>query len=223
MNYKHSCVVDSAGNYKTFVLVLLIQNEDGTVTPKIQSYALNPGDELLDAPPPCKFIKPRLEVTAWIEAATPEEIAEWEADHPNPFPITLDSVKTAKLAELGQACKETIHSGMDVGDLHYALTSDDQDNINGLISMVAQGAPSVPYHADGETCRPYSATEFAAVASAAMAFKIHHTTLCNHLNVWVRRCVSIDEVQAITYSSPLPDDLQANFDMIVGAANAQSN
>ena len=32
MNYKHSCVVDANGAYKTFVLVLLEQSKEGETT-----------------------------------------------------------------------------------------------------------------------------------------------------------------------------------------------
>ena len=87
MEYKHSCVVNAKNQYKGIVLVLL---ENG----QIQDYNLLEGESLVDAAPPAMrpyagavgFISPRwdADASAWVEAATEEEIAVWEAEHPAP-------------------------------------------------------------------------------------------------------------------------------------------
>ena len=46
-----------------------------------------------------------------------------------------------------------------------------------------------------------------AMARAATAHKLYHTTYYNHLAAWVRRCESAEEVSAITYGAELPEDL----------------
>lgn len=92
MNYKHCCVVGADGAYKTFVLVLLEQGEDGETVENVQHYKLAEGEQLVDANPPAMrpyagaagFIAPRWNGRAWTEAATDEEIAAWEAEHPAP-------------------------------------------------------------------------------------------------------------------------------------------
>ena len=38
MNYKHCCVVDANGAYKTFILVLLEQGESGETIESVQGY-----------------------------------------------------------------------------------------------------------------------------------------------------------------------------------------
>ena len=94
MDYKHSCVIDAQNFYKTFVLVLLVENEEGQQEEKIQYYTLQDGEQLVDTAPPVMrpyagaagFISPKwdADAAAWVEAASAEEIAAWEAVHPAP-------------------------------------------------------------------------------------------------------------------------------------------
>lgn len=89
MDYKYCCVVDADGAYKTFVLVLLEQDEE-----RVQYYTLQDGEQMVDANPPAMrpyagatgFVSPRWddETEAWTEGASAEEIAAWEAEHPAP-------------------------------------------------------------------------------------------------------------------------------------------
>lgn len=52
MKYKHCCVVGLYGVYKTFVLVLLEQGEDGKTVERVQNYKLAYDEELIDVHPP---------------------------------------------------------------------------------------------------------------------------------------------------------------------------
>lgn len=90
MNYKHCCVVSADGAYKTFVFVLPEEGEDAKTVEIIQHYKLAEGEQLIDTKPlvmrpyagAAGFIKPRWDSIEWIEVATDEEIAAWEAEHP---------------------------------------------------------------------------------------------------------------------------------------------
>ena len=106
MEYKHSCVVNAKKQYKGIVLVLL---ENG----QIQDYNLLEGESLVDTAPPAMrpyagavgFISPRwdADASAWVEAATEEEIAVWEAEHPapeKPEPTPTVEELQAKIAAL---------------------------------------------------------------------------------------------------------------------------
>ena len=79
----------------------------------------------------------------------------------------VEQVRAAKLQEIGLACSAAIYAGIDVGGSHYSLTEHDQTEIMAQYTVVKEGAPAVPYHADGELCRMYPAEEFAALAQAA--------------------------------------------------------
>lgn len=88
------CVVDADGFYKIFVTVQTEQGTDETLTETVLGYKLKEGEQLLDAQPPLTkahaggtgFVKPRWDedTAAWVEGATAEELAAWEAAHPAP-------------------------------------------------------------------------------------------------------------------------------------------
>lgn len=105
MNYKHSCVVDAKFIYKTLVLVLLTQADQGEEQEwKVQNYTLAEGEQLIDTAPPIMrpytgeagLVTPRWDAvaSAWVEGATEEEVAAWEAEHP--APELPESVPTAE-------------------------------------------------------------------------------------------------------------------------------
>ena len=104
MNYKHLCVIDAQNLYKTFVLVLHVENEEHQQEEQIQHYEMLEGEMLVDTVPPTMrpyagaagFIRPKWDAaaSAWVEGATEEEVAAWEAEHP--APELPESVPTAE-------------------------------------------------------------------------------------------------------------------------------
>ena len=113
MNNKQSCVIDAQGMYVTFVLIHMVENEDGQAEEIIQYYALQDGDRLVDTTPPTMrpyagatgFICPMwdADASAWVEAATEEEIAAWEVEHPapkKPEPVPTVEELQAKITAL---------------------------------------------------------------------------------------------------------------------------
>ena len=105
MEYKRSCVVDTNAIYKTLVLVLLVQVDQGNDQEWVaQNYTLAEGERLIDATPPTMrpyagaegLVTPRWDAaaSAWVEGATEEEVAAWEAEHP--APELPESVPTAE-------------------------------------------------------------------------------------------------------------------------------
>ena len=107
MDYKHCCVIDAQNRYKTLVLAVNEPDESGDAQEKIQYYTLLEGERLIDAAPPVirpyagadGFIKPVWEGSEWMESATNEEIAAWEAEHPAP-PSPTPSREQQGLADI---------------------------------------------------------------------------------------------------------------------------
>lgn len=81
MGYRYSCVIDRTGYYKGLVMIQTEGEEE-----RVQHYVLGPGERLLDASPPGNMARPKWDGSGWIEGATAEEIAKWEAAHPIPGP-----------------------------------------------------------------------------------------------------------------------------------------
>ncbi|MDE6260924.1 MAG: hypothetical protein K2M42_08730 [Oscillospiraceae bacterium] len=135
----------------------------------------------------------------------------------------VEQVRAAKLQEISAACNAAITAGCDVtltdgSTGHISLTAEDQINLSTATQAVGQGAAGYPYHLDGQLCTLYPAADIVAMAQAATAHKLYHTTYYNHLSAWVRRCETVEEVAAVTYGAELPEDLAANMAEILAAA-----
>lgn len=140
----------------------------------------------------------------------------------------LEVVQSAKLTELSAACNASITAGCDVAlsdcsTGHISLTAEDQINLTNAAAAVEGGAEAYPYHLDGQLCALYQAADIMTMAQAATAHKLYHTTYYNHLAAWVRRCETVEEVQAITYGVELPDDLAENMAAILAAAGGAAD
>lgn len=133
----------------------------------------------------------------------------------------VEQVRDAKKAEIGAACSAAIYAGIDVNGAHYSLTEHDQTEIMAQLETVKGGAAKVPYHADGELCRMFTAEEFTAVATAAINHIFYHRTYCNHMNAWIKRA-TIEELPAITYGADLPADLAESMTAIIKAAGGDA-
>lgn len=158
------------------------------------------------------------------EQVVPRTEAEIAADRVPP----LEVVQADRLAELSAACNAAITAGCDVelsdGSAgHISLTAEDQINLTNACASVEAGAGAYPYHLDGELCALYPAADIMAMARAATAHKLYHTTYYNHLAAWVRRCETAEEVQAVTYGTALPEDLAANMAAILAAAGGATD
>lgn len=106
-DYKHCCVIDAQGGYSDFVQVHIYTLPDGSTEDRVQYYTLKPGERIVDAMPPTSklhagatgFIRPVWDdkTAAWVDGATAEEIAAWEAEHPAPEPVPEVPSEVAQL------------------------------------------------------------------------------------------------------------------------------
>lgn len=134
---------------------------------------------------------------------------------PDPYIPTpeelLAAAQAAKRAEVSAACERAIYSGVrvtlaDGTTEHFALTEHDQLNLFGKQAQLAAGMQRLEYHADGQPCRYYSATDMEAIIQAAMWHVSYHTTYCNALNMWISSCQTADECQEIFYGTDVPEE-----------------
>lgn len=135
----------------------------------------------------------------------------------------FQEAQSIKISELSEACNQTIVAGMDVetteGTEHFSLEETDQINLTTALSAIGQGAKGYPYHADKKLCRMFTAVEIKAIAEKATAYKLYHTTLCNHLLTLARRATTTAELDEITYSADcLPFDLAQNMQKVLAAS-----
>lgn len=148
-----------------------------------------------------------------------EEIVVEDDDYvvPSTEPITppeegIDYIRSAKISEMSRICNRTIENGFDIelaGKVHhFSLTVQDQLNLITLSTMAAQGIEQIPYHADGELCKFYTAAEITAIINQATIWKTYHTTYYNALKAYINSLETIEEISAITYGVELPEEYQ---------------
>ena len=138
---------------------------------------------------------------------------------------TLEEVISDKLKEISDICEQTIYNGIDVTlsdgiTKHFSLKTEDQINLNGLVSQVSIGnikaENGVPYHADGEICTLFSIADFTLVANSATAFVLQQTTYCNHLMRYVRSLENVEAVKAVAYGQELTGEFLESYKNIMG-------
>ena len=126
-----------------------------------------------------------------------------------PDTSSLDFIRSSKLKEMSYECRITIESGIDMeirGETkHFSLSAQDQINLMNF-SVTAQADDLIPYHADGEECTFYTAEEIKQIAAAANTFKIYHTTYYNALKNYINALDTIEDIAAITYGTPIPEE-----------------
>ena len=142
-----------------------------------------------------------------------------------PIELTIEEIRENKLKLMSDSCGELIRKGIDVslsdGKKHFSLETTDQTNINGIFNAVTLGATSYPYHADGEPCKMFSATDIVALYVEYKSFVTEQTTYCNALRQWIKRETDKAVLSKIEYGTTLPDDLKEKTEEILKEANSQ--
>lgn len=137
----------------------------------------------------------------------------------------LPTLAEKKLNEVNSVCENTIHAGIDVelsvGKKHFSLTTNDQTNLDSMFNAVTLGATEYPYHADGEQCIMYSATDIVTLYVQYKTFVTYQTTYCNMLRTWIKRETDNNVIAGIVYGADLPDDLKTDMQTLLAAANNQ--
>lgn len=127
--------------------------------------------------------------------------------------LSFEFILNNKLEELSTNCRLTIENGFDLelrGEIrHFSLTTQDQLNLMNL-NMLAQTQQLIPYHADGEACEFYTPNEINEIIAAANTFKNYQIAYNNSLKAYVNALESVEEISAITYGTPIPEEYKTD-------------
>ena len=132
----------------------------------------------------------------------------WEEEHGENPEEVLATAKEAKIGEMSETCANTITAGVDFNGYHYSLAIEDQLNMMDLVAMIQSGQATVPYHADGEDCRFYSAEEFMQLTDLATYHKLYHESYFNSLRGYINSMETVEEVNAVEYGIEIPVEYQ---------------
>ena len=122
----------------------------------------------------------------------------------------LKLVRSEKIAELSDACRNTIISGVSVqfSDHFYhqfELTVEDQLNLMTIESEIKTGAKYVLYHEKGKVCQMYSANDMQLLIDAYKKHKTYNTTYFNILKDYVYSLYDVNKIREVSYGMELPE------------------
>lgn len=148
-----------------------------------------------------ELLSDRIELRDEINALTSKESES----------VTIDDLKSRKITEMSAANQVIITNGIDLNGKHYRLNTTDQINLTSLYAL-AQKGNSVPYHADGEVCKVFSADEMIELVESATQWVIYHTTYFNLLKHQILSMKDEESIEAVTYGTALIPEYQAIID-----------
>lgn len=136
--------------------------------------------------------------------------------------VTVEYVKNVKIGEMNNTCNKVIVNGFDTvlsdGETHhFSLTTQDQLNLITLSALVEGGETAIPYHADGELCKFYSAEDIGTIITMATSFKTYHVSYFNALRAYIESLDTIESIRAITYGTPIPEEYQSEVLKVLNA------
>ena len=184
MDYRYACVIDANSIYQDLVMLHWgRENPAQTQGWQVQGYTLAEGEQLLDAAPPvlrphagaAGFVSPKWDsgTSAWVEAATEEEIAAWELAHPDPNARTLEEEKAARIAQSKADLDAYLlaHPLAWTDGNQYAITREKQQQLTAkILSATLAAQTATPYaltwNATGQACAPWTLENLAALAIA---------------------------------------------------------
>ena len=129
----------------------------------------------------------------------------------------IDDIKQIKISMMSSICQTVIENGIDVNGEHYSLSAYDQLNIMKLESQARMNPNQfLPYHADGELCKLYSAEAIIALAEYATAWKLYWSTYFNHLKMEITNMTDVDQIISVTFGQALTDESNTSISQLLG-------
>lgn len=147
-----------------------------------------------------------------------------EPDYPDPIipePVepTLEEVKTQKIEEISRACNQNIIHGVtmeiDGEQKLFSYKTEDQSNLLNAVQLAIATQMSMPYHADGCTCRLFTPEEITTLYIKEMTNLTHHQTYTNQLKLYINTLETKEEVNAVLYGDELTGEYLDTYNMIM--------
>jgi hypothetical protein len=127
-------------------------------------------------------------------------------------------LKDERIKTFHKACQDAIEAGVEVdtseGIKKFSLTLQDQMNLMTARYHLDEGYSAIPYHADGEPMRLWSADDMRKIVQEADAHIEYHRTYFNQLWEWMRR-TEYPDFLGMEYGDALPGDLAETMKTIL--------
>lgn len=140
-------------------------------------------------------------------------IVEPEPEPEPEEPETIAFVKEKKVSAMSAACEAAIVTGFSIsdnsGEHHFSLQVTDQIMIAQLGLKAQTGAGQLPWHADGEACKFYTAEEMMAINGRMEQLITYHQTYFNSLKQYINSLETLEEISAVEYGMEIPAEYQS--------------
>lgn len=127
----------------------------------------------------------------------------------------FSSLMDVKIHELAKQCNDYITAGINYNEGHYSYTLEDQNNLTSAVDLAAKTGLEVPYHADGEPCRLYSAEDIVNIYVINQTNLTHHTTYFNQLKLYTKTLTAKEEVTAVQYGQALTGEYLETYNAMM--------
>ena len=125
---------------------------------------------------------------------------------PDPEP-TLEEMREYKINELSDICNQKIEEGisLEINEKteSFSYKTVDQTNIKDAYELAINTKLDVPYHANEQACKLYTAEQIAELYVKEKLNLTHHTTYFNQLKMYILTLDNKDDINAIEYGQEL--------------------
>ena len=145
-----------------------------------------------------------------------EGVPEEESVEPEPEPAPepepdVEQMRAIVTANMAKTCEEAIMYGVTVAmadgeDHHFSLSPLDQINLLSLKGQIDAGEEQVPYHADGEPVRMFTAAEIKAILDAASTYRTWNLMYLDCLKAYIASMTDIQQICSEEYGMTVPDE-----------------
>lgn len=213
MRERYCCVIGESGLYKAHVIVQTVKVDAGDEVETVIDYRMDYGDRLIDAAPPDiknnagakGFVKPKWAEIAqtWVEGASAEELAAWEAENPAPA-VEMDVLRTTKQEQNKQALADWLatHPLTWTDGKVYGVTEQDQTemaiNLAQYQLAIAAGQTAVlEWHAQKQQCHTFTIEQYTALSLAIAAYVYPYRRYQEQVKAAIYAAQSKEELDAI--------------------------
>lgn len=142
--------------------------------------------------------------------------------------ISMAQLKSDKLNDISKRCEQSIMQGFDIVlsdgiQHHFSLKLTDQLKISKLNDKAVSGESFLPYHADDEPCKIYTAEDIIAINHQMECIIEYHTTYFNSLKIYINNMTDKNDIINLQYGDDIPENFQSDVLKIFVAQNSNGN
>lgn len=142
--------------------------------------------------------------------------------------LDISELAAQKIAEMSEACEVCITEGFDIIlsdgiQHHFSLQISDQLKISKLNDRAVAGESFLPYHADDEPCKIYTAEDIVALNTTMEGIVEYQTTYFNSLKMYINGMTDKDEILSVQYGVEIPEGYQSDVMKVLVAQMEAAN